>query len=111
MSRRTEMRLRRRISLRPTATILVDHRLLNGVLELQPETDIDLSRCWKAIQDAGHGRDGCDVANRPDVRPRYRKVGVIESIGHDEANLESHLFPQVEVLHEREIQVGDPRSF
>ena len=63
-----------------TATILVDHRLWNRVLELQPETDIDLSRCRKAIQDAGHRRDGCDVAHRPDVRPRYGKVGVIESI-------------------------------
>jgi len=67
-------------------------------LELEPQTDIDFSRCRQAIQDPGHGIDGPGCALIPDVRTWHCKVGVIKSIHHVEAKLKSHVFPQVEVL-------------
>ena len=68
-------------------------------LKLQTQSDIDFAGCRQSVQNASHGRDGPNGAQRPNIRPRHRKVGMIEGIHHNEAKLESRLLMQVEVLH------------
>src|SRR5262245_57119308 len=61
-------------------------------LPFEPQAEIDLAGRRLAVQNTSHGYNGSHGSPLTDIGPRDGKVGVIQSIHHDQAKLHPGLF-------------------
>src|SRR5262245_44600158 len=87
------------------------HKTAKKRSELQTQAEVDLARRRLPVQDARHGADCPHSACRINVGRWHGKVGMIESIHHDEAKLQAHILSHGEILSQSKVQVGNAWTF